>query len=214
MVLRMLEKKFEENRRLRIFEGGAGVGAILREAWSTSWFRNRLRHIEAYYYTDVSLSLIKRGREWLKSRLPPEILDRFRFKVADLDKLELEPAVFTQPDSLDMIILEHVLYDVIDLDKTLRWFYRMLRPDGVLSFTMAFRTAPRHFFPFEFLQSGFQSYHKAKLETGFRENAGYLTLNEWEKSLARAGFRRFEVFPAAADQVRWPYGGMIAHPSK
>ena len=214
LVLRAMQDKASQADSLRIFEGGAGVGSILRDGLKDPKFMDVLEKIERYHFTDVSLSLIKMGRESLREQLPKEIFERFEFKVANLDKMFLNGTPFTRNDSVDMIILEHVLYDVIDLDATLKLFHQSLKPGGYLVFTMAFRTEPKNFFPFEYLQSTFQSYNKAKLEEGYRNNVGYLTLNEWENSLKRAGFEDFEVHPAGKDQIQWPYGGILAIPSK
>ncbi|MBU2643907.1 class I SAM-dependent methyltransferase [bacterium] len=214
LVLRVLRQKAADHPAITVFEGGAGIGSILRDGLSDPGFLSVLDRIETYYFTDISLSLIKIGREALRDKLPGVMFDRFVFKTANLDELRLNSDPFTRSDSIDLIILEHVLYDVIDLEKTLRLFNRILKPDGLLVFTMAFRTDPRHFFLFEYLQSTFQSYHKARLEPGFREHIGYLTLGEWERSLKRAGFESFEVYPAATDHIRWPYGGIVATPSK
>ncbi len=214
LVIRAMQDKARQGKPLTIFEGGAGVGSILRDGLKQPEFTNVLEKIERYHFTDVSLSLIKMGRESLRAQLSPEVFDKFNFKVANLDKLFLNGSSFTRKDSLDMIILEHVLYDVIDLDATLKLFHQILKPGGYLVFTMAFRSEPKSFFPFEYLQSTFQSYNKARLEEGYRNNVGYLTLKEWENSLKRAGFEDFEVHPAGEDQVQWPYGGILALPSK
>lgn len=214
LVLRAMHEKAKENQPLTIFEGGAGVGSVLRDGLKDSRFMSVMEKVERYHFTDVSLSLIKMGRESLREQLPPEIFERFEFKVANLDKLFLNGTPFTRKDSVDMIILEHVLYDVIDLDATLKLFHQSLKPGGYLVFTMAFRTEPKNFFPFEYLQSTFQSYNKAKLEEGYRNHVGYLTLTEWKNSLKRAGFEDFEVHPAWENQVQWPYGGILAVPSK
>ncbi len=214
LVIRALKEKAKGDQQLTIFEGGAGVGSILRDGLRSADFKDTLVKLDRYYFTDVSLSLIKMGRESLRQQLPQEIFDRFEFKVANLDKLFINGAPYTRKNSLDMIILEHVLYDVIDLNATLELFREILKPGGYLVFTMAFRSGPKDFFPFEYLQSTFQSYNKAKLEEGYRQNVGYLTLSEWENSLRRAGFEEFEVHPAGENQIQWPYGGILAIPSK
>ncbi len=214
LVLRAMKKKLGTKDTISIFEGGAGVGSIIRDAISDNEIYGQLSKIERYYFTDISLSLIKIGREYLRKNITNNIFDRFEFKVVNLDKMEIDTMPFTKGNSMDMIILEHVLYDVIDLDATLRLFHHMLKPDGFLVFTMAYRSRPKDFFPFEYLQSTFQSYNKAKLEPGFRENLGYLTVKEWEKSLKKAGFDQFDIHPSAEFQTKWPYGGIIASPSK
>lgn len=210
LILQALRKKAAEVDALRIFEGGAGIGAILRDGLNDPTFLSVLEKVEKYYFTDISLNLLKMGREALRTALPEEIYNRLDFRTANLDKIFLNGAGFTNKSSLDMIILEHVLYDVIDLEETLSLFHKILKPGGYLVFTMAYRTDPKDFFPFEYLQSTFQSYNKVKLEPGYRENIGYLTLSEWENSLKRAGFEQFEVYPEAKDHVQWPYGGILA----
>lgn len=214
LVHRALKEKMDGSSQIRIFEGGAGVGSIMRDGLNDPEFANKLEAIEKYFYTDISLSLIKIGREKLREMLPQELFDHFVFKVANLDKLFLNGEAFTRESSIDVIVLEHVLYDVIDLGKTLELFHKVLKPGGYLVFTMAYRTTPNDFFLFEYLQSTFQSYNKAKLEPGFRENIGYLTNKEWEALLKRAGFERYEVYPEEKDQTKWPYGGIIATPLK
>ncbi len=214
LILRAMREKAAEGHPITVFEGGAGIGSILRDGLNDPEFLSVLEKIDRYYFTDISLSLIKMGRESLREMLPGSVFERFVFKTVNLDNLTPNGDPFTRESSLDMIILEHVLYDVIDLEKTLRLFHKILKPGGFLVFSMAYRTDPKNFFLFEYLQSTFQSYNKAKLEPGFRENIGYLTLEEWENSLKRAGFEAYEVYPQAEEQVQWPYGGIIAVPSK
>ncbi len=214
LILRVFREQTLSKNSITVFEGGAGVGSVLRDGLHDPEFMLVLEKVKQYYFTDISLSLIKIGREALRQKLPEEMLARFEFKTANLDKLQLDEQDFTRESSIDLIILEHVLYDVIDLDRTLKLFHHMLKPDGFLVFTMAYRTRPGNFFIFEYLQSTFQSYHQAKLEPGFRESIGYLTLDEWHKSLNRAGFKNYRAYPEVQDHERWPYGGILAIPSK
>lgn len=214
LVLRVLKKKLEERGDLRIFEGGAGVGAVLRELSGDTILTEKLAGFDRYFFTDISLSLIKISREWLKNRLPAASYEKVTFKVVNLDKMEIGSPDFVQENAFDVVIFEHVLYDLIDLHKTLVTVHRMLKPDGILVFTMAYRSRPREFFIFEFMQSTFQSYYTAKLEPEYRENIGYLTIEEWEKSIQRAGFNNYEIYPSQKDLQKWPYGGIVAYPSK
>jgi len=213
LVLRVIKNRLKTHKNLNIFEGGAGVGAVMRELSNDKELTDQLAGFKQYYFTDISLSLIKISREWLREHLPAESYDKITFKVVNLDKLEINTPDFAKENAFDIVIFEHVLYDLIDLHKTLTTVRKMLKPDGVLVFTMAYRLRPREFFPFEFMQSTFQSYYTAKLEPEYRENIGYLTIDEWEKSLVRAGFLTYEVYPAREDIEKWPYGGIIAYPS-
>lgn len=213
LVLRVIKNRLKTHHNLKIFEGGAGVGAVMRELSKDLELVSQFAGFDQYYFTDISLSLIKISREWLREHLPAESYDKLTFKVVNLDKLEISTPDFVQENTFDLVVFEHVLYDLIDLHKTLTTVRKMLKPDGVLVFTMAYRLRPKDFFPFEFMQSTFQSYYTAKLEAEYRENIGYLTIGEWEKSLERAGYGVYEVYPDRKDIEKWPYGGIVAYPS-
>lgn len=214
LVIRALKEKAALGAPLRIFEGGAGIASVLRAGLTESGFIDVFKSIDKYFFTDPSSKLIKLGRESLLQQMPKAFFEKIEFKVADLNKLFLNGTAFTRDSSIDLIILEHSLVDVIDLQATLDLFYKIMKPGGYLIFTVAFRSRPKDFFPFEYLQTIFQKYTKTKLETGYRENMGYLTIAEWENSLKRSGFESFEIYPSKEDQVRWPYGGILAMPSK
>ena len=214
LILRVIKNKLKTSDDLKIFEGGAGVGAVMREFSKDKDLTSKLSGFEQYYFTDISLSLIKISREWLRERLPMPAYEKITFKVVNLDKLNINTPDFVKENSFDVVIFEHVLYDLIDLHKTLTTVYKMLKPDGILVFTMAYRLRPKDFFIFEFMQSTFGSYYTAKLEPEYRENIGYLTIDEWEKSLQRAGYNNYEVYPAREDIKKWPYGGIVAYPLK
>lgn len=211
VIVEALKRRLRAGGPVTVFEGGAGVGAVLREAVRDPGFLGLREALAEYWFTDVSLSLIKLGRQWLRERAPADLLERIHFRVVNLDALGGRDAPFAADGAVDAIVLEHVLYDVTDLRATLAQFRRMLRPGGILVFTMSYRQRPRDFFPFEFMQSSLGSYHHARLEPGYREQTGYLTLREWRASLDRAGFAPIEVYPAPADHHRWPFGGIVAH---
>ncbi|MDH4120644.1 MAG: class I SAM-dependent methyltransferase [Deltaproteobacteria bacterium] len=194
---------------ITVFEGGAGIGAALRFALQDPEFRALSKKIGHYAFTDISLSLIKLGRAWIRRHDPETLADRMTFKVVNLDKMEL-PEAFLQPQSVNAIVCENVLHDVTDFGYTLNKFHSMLKPGGSLIVTMAFRQRPRDFFMFEFMQSSFHSYFNAKLEPGFRETYGWLTAGDWERSLKRAGFSRIDFYPEEQDMPTWVFGGLVA----
>ncbi|MCP4298412.1 MAG: class I SAM-dependent methyltransferase [Proteobacteria bacterium] len=223
LVLRTLKNKFKEQENVTIFEGGAGVGAIMREIAEDKEIIENMDKISSYYYTDISLSLIKLGREFVRNQLPADFFKRIVFKTVDMDKLEisgdgttieLKGKAFLEAESVDVVILEHVLYNLTDLHKSLQLFHHMLKPDGLLIFTMAYRHRPKDFFMFEYMQASFQSYNTTKLDPPYRKNAGYLTLDEWKSSLSRANYKDLEIYPNEKDHVKWTYGGIIARPLK
>jgi SAM-dependent methyltransferase len=193
-----------------VFEGGAGVGAVLRHALAIPAFGQALPNLERYYFTDISPILLSIGKHWLRSNAPPGLMPRMRFETHDLDRTPLQELPYTRSESVDVIILEMVLYDVANLHDLLLTLRNMLRPGGLLVFTMAFRQRPALFFPAEMLQSTLHSYYRAKLDPPRRINCGYLTLEEWQRSLADAGFTEYHVHPDPDRHPALLFGGIVA----
>ncbi|WP_165373503.1 class I SAM-dependent methyltransferase [Sorangium cellulosum] len=211
MLARVLLAKLAESPGISVFEGGAGLGVVLREALSDPRFLPLSKNLARYDYTDISALLMEAGKQWLRTHAPADLFQRIQFQRLDLDALSTAGNAFARAASVDLIVLEHVLYDVRDLHATLQAFHTMLKPGGQLAFTMSFRDRPSLFFPNEFFQSMLHTYNKAKLDPPRREHVGYLTLREWELSLRAAGFSEWEVYPAPEDHAKWPFGGIVAY---
>jgi SAM-dependent methyltransferase len=209
MTARALTQRLEHGPCV-VFEGGAGVGAVLRHALAIPCFRELVTNIKQYYFTDISPILLSIGKSWLRANAPPELMQRMRFEVHDLDRTPLQALPYTQNESVDVIILEMVLYDVANLHDLLTMFRKMLKPGGILVFTMAYRQRPALFFPAEMLQSTLHSYYRAKLDPPRRVNYGYLTLEEWKLSLRDAGFEEYHVYPEPERHPELLFGGIVA----
>lgn len=206
---RALIAKLAETPNARVFEGGAGLGVVLRETLANPGFDAVEKNLARYEYTDIAPLLLELGKQRVKSLAPADVFQRIQFQRVDLDEMSSRP----QPAAYDFIALEHVLYDVRDLDATLKTFHSMLKPGGQLAFTMSFRLRPALFFPNEIFQSMLHTYNKAKLDPPRRQNVGYLTLKEWELSLEAAGFTDWDTYPAPEDHTKWPFGGIVARRS-
>lgn len=193
-----------------VFEGGAGVGAILRHALAMDDFGRHLGNLERYHFTDISPLLLSIGQNWLEANAPA-LAQRTQFDVLDLDRVPLAETPYTREQSVDAVLLEGVLYDVHDLHAVLCAFRKMLRPGGILGFTMAYRQRPSVFFPFEMFQSSLHSYYRAKLDPPRRVNYGYITLDEWHRSLRDAGFVDYEIHPKPETHSQLLLGGIVAH---
>lgn len=201
---------------LVVFEGGAGVGVVLRTLLQ-EWKRDpqkaaAAQHLTAYHYTELDPALLALGKTRLAQVAPPALACALQYRPLDLDAFARTPSIAgLAPGSVDCIVLEHVLYDVADLHATLLALRSLLRPGGALIFTGAFRGRPATFFPCEMLQVTLASYRRARLDPPYRSNIGYLSLAEWELSLSRAGFAP-QVLPAPDQQEHMPHGGIIAVP--
>ncbi len=197
-----------------VLEGGAGVGVVLRTMLADPRLAPRARSVAVYHFTELDPAILALGRDALAREAPPALFDALHFRRLDLDALPRDPAgaAGVAPGSVDCVVLEHVLYDVADLHGTLTALRALLRPDGALVFTGAFRGEPGGFFPCEALQLALASYTRARLDPPWRRQAGYLSLDEWRRSLARAGFD-CAFAPAEQELAARPHGGVIAWPA-
>jgi len=210
LAARALDERLRAGTPTVVFEGGAGLGATLREALLIDGFRERARNLALYGFTDVSRPLMQRARQMLEQE-SPELLPVTSFDRVDLDYLdEYDDLPYLQDASTDLIIFESVLHDVQNLHEVLRSCRRILRPGGWLVFTTGNRHRPGLFFPCELLQSTLHSYYRAELDPPRRVNVGYLSVEEWALSLSDAGFPVFRTFPDPANGEKWPYGGVVA----
>jgi SAM-dependent methyltransferase len=210
LAARALDERLRAGTPTVVFEGGAGLGATLREALLIDGFRERAGNITRYGFTDVSRPLMQRARGMLEQEAP-ELLPVTSFDRVDLDYLdEYDDLPYLQDASTDLIIFESVLHDVRGLHDVLRSCRRILAPGGWLVFTTGNRHRPGLFFPCELLQSTLHSYYRAELDPPRRVNVGYLSIKEWALSLTEAGFPMFRTFPAPTQGEKWPYGGVVA----
>ncbi|MFJ5103261.1 class I SAM-dependent methyltransferase [Streptomyces sp. NPDC088554] len=210
LVARTLDLRLRAGKPVVVFEGGAGLGATLREAFRIEGFRERAEHIESFGFTDINRALMRRSEEMVREEAP-ELLERIHFDRVDLDQLDdYDELPYLQDASADIVIFESVLHDVENLERVLTSCHRILKPGGWLAFTIGSRGRPGQFFPCEFLQSTLHSYYRAELDPPRRSHVGYLTAEEWSLSLRDAGFPEFRIFPDQEFRDQWPYGGIIA----
>jgi SAM-dependent methyltransferase len=211
LVARALDQRLRTGLPTVVFEGGAGLGATLREALQIEGFRERAAsNLETYGFTDISRPLMQRARD-LITQEAPELLPKIAFDRVDLDALDDYPELgYLQDASADLIIFESVLHDVENLHSVLTSCRRVLKPGGWLAFTVGNRSRPGLFFPCELLQSTLHSYYRAELDPPRRVNVGYLSTEEWTISLTDAGFTDLRIFPDPAERDTWPYGGILA----
>jgi SAM-dependent methyltransferase len=210
VVARALDLRLRAGRPTVVFEGGAGLGATLREALSIEGFRERARNLEMYGFTDINRLLMRRAKDMI-GQTAPEMLECLRFDRVDLDQLdEYHDLPYLQAASTDIIIFESVLHDVENLHQVLTSCHRVLKPGGWLAFTVGSRGRPGEFFPCELLQSTLHSYYRAELDPPRRVNVGYLSMAEWTTSLGDAGFSDLRIFPDVEHHETWPYGGIVA----
>jgi pyochelin synthetase len=196
-----------------VLEGGAGVGVVLRTLLADPALAPRAAHLAAWHFTELDPSILARGRDAIACEAPPSVVAAMQYRRLDLDALPADPsAAGLAPGSVDLVVLEHVLYDVADLHGTLTALRGLLAPGGALVFTGALRGRPRDFFPCEALQLTLRSYQRARLDPPYRVQAGYLSRDEWSRSLTRAGCAMAVAAPGADDAAA-PHGGIIAWPT-
>jgi len=128
LVARALDRRLRAGEPTVVFEGGAGLGATLREALRIGGFRERAKHITAYGFTGISRPLMNRARRDL-AEAAPELLDTLRFDRVDLDLLdEHDDLPYLRDGAVDVVVFESVLHDVENLRRVLTSCHRMLKP--------------------------------------------------------------------------------------
>lgn len=99
----------------KVLELGAGPASL--------WVKNRERIPQGWHVTltDLSPGMIEEAK-----RAVADVVGRFDFAVADAQALPFED------DAFNVVIANHMLYHVLDIDKTLREIRRVLKPGGQL----------------------------------------------------------------------------------
>ena len=126
LLARAFFEKLGLGEKITVFEGGAGVGAVLRNAFSIPNFKDRLTNLNRFYFTDIDMSLTKIANQYFKKRGYVDLIDKITYRRADLDDLSDPEVSYSQSDFFDLILLESVLHDVQDLRKTLNDFKWMV----------------------------------------------------------------------------------------
>lgn len=161
------------NKRVKILELGAGVGA------TTETLMDVLNHYEQvdYYYTDVSSFFLNQGKK-LQAKV------RFNLQCEHLDMNHLAELA---DGSFDAILASNVLHLANDLDLTLKELQRILKPQGVFLLNEAVQEQAYLNFIFGLFDGWWQARDAQRLNA-----SPLLSEHLWLQKLTASGFSVLE----------------------
>jgi len=188
----------------RILEvgGGAGSAAV---AIATALHESG-KPPASYLFTELQPAFLRRG-----ARAAQAALGTGCTVVAKTFDINEEPATLgVEPASLDAIVGVNTLHLAVDLVATLTRLATLLRPGGVLVLGEVLRPAHTGTVHLELPFALLDSYARVKLEMELRPRPGFLTVAQWRRALAAAGYRQVSVLPAAIQRCAELYPGFYA----
>ncbi len=179
--------------RLRILEVGGGLAsgalALLDEIEATG----RLDDVTRYHFTELATPFLRRGQRALHARRAglPLIFGR-----VDVDAPLSAQGI--EPGSVDLLWAVNTVHVAKDLAATLSGLRDALRPGGLLLLGECLRPHPAVPVYPEFVFLLLDAFRGPGLDPAQRREPGFLTPEEWERSLSAAGFTGIECYPDVA----------------
>lgn len=171
--------------RVKLLEIGSGTGngtAALLNAQSAGF--------SEYTYSDISRSLVKKGKKRFKEH------DFMNFKLFDICKPAQEQE-FT-PDSYDVVAGVNVLHASENAAEAIKNIRSLLKEGG--SFIISeVSPAPRRLYPFMELTFGLIPSYNSYNDKESRPLSPLLPLEEWQELFLESGFKEAYVAPAYKD---------------
>lgn len=176
--------------RFSIVELGAGAASGTEALIEELARRDLLDRLDRYLVTEPSAFFRRRGERRLKARdrsLP------LRFGALDMDKPWAEQGI--EGACFDLVYGINVLHVATDLAFSLREARAHLAAGGVLIAGECLRPFPDFPVYIEFVFQLLSSFRRVATDPQWRPRPGFLTPEEWQRSLARAGFDPVDIRP-------------------
>jgi SAM-dependent methyltransferase/acyl carrier protein len=169
------------NKRVKILELGAGVGA------TTETLINALNDYEQvdYYYTDVSSFFLNQGKK---------LQEKVRFNL-QCEHLDMNHLAEWADGSFDVILASNVIHLAYDLETTLKELQRILKPQGMFLLNEAVQAYLN--FIFGLFDGWWQACNAQRLNA-----SPLLSQERWLKKLTVAGFNVLEPDLRAQEAVQ------------
>jgi SAM-dependent methyltransferase len=186
-----------------ILEVGAGLGSATAMLLGVLRERGTLGLLTSYQVTEPVVFFRRRAQrslEGVHSGLP------LAFSALDINQPWAAQGV--APGSQQMVWGVNVFHLARDLDVTLREAFDALAPGGLVVLGEGLRPFPGRpvgaEFPFQILES----FVAVRTDPETRPTHGFLTPEQWQNALARAGFAAVEIVPDAI-RLREVYPGLL-----
>jgi SAM-dependent methyltransferase len=174
----------------RLLEVGAGGGSASQATLQRLAQCSALDRLAAYRITEPSPFFRRRAQRELTaaySELP------LTFAELDIDRPWGEQGV--EPGSMDVIFGANVIHVAHDLAFCLGEAYRALAPGGWLIAEECVRPHTDEAISIEMVFQILESFTDVKTDPEIRPNPGFLTIAQWRKAFAAAGFDSVELVP-------------------
>jgi SAM-dependent methyltransferase len=172
---------------LEIGAGGASATAALLEALRD---RGRLSELRRYRVTELSPFLRRHGERSLRRDWPDLPLE---LATLDIDRPWYEQGI--APGSYQLVFGVNVLHVAIDLLATLRQAHHALAPGGWLVAGECVRAWPGQPVYVELVFQLLTGFTRVRTDPERRPTHGFLTPEQWRRSLLDAGFATVQVSP-------------------
>lgn len=164
-------KNFNDSRKLKVLEVGAGVGATTEPI-----IRKLSGYDISYEFTDISEFFIDISKERLSFD------ERIKYGILDINEEPYHQGY--NAGQFDIIIAANVLHDGKNIRNSLENLRTLLNKDGMLLLLEV--TENRHFHKISMgLMNGYSDYED---EIRIKHNSPLLSVDEWKDELACAGF--------------------------
>ncbi|HEU0273652.1 MAG TPA: class I SAM-dependent methyltransferase [Candidatus Udaeobacter sp.] len=186
-------------RALRILEVGAGPGSASEILLRLFHERGISSRIERYLITEPNAFFTRCSQRKLKKQYPELPLE---WTALNLDLPWSDQGVHM--GEFDLVYAVNVMHVSNDLLFSLKQARSALAPHGWLVIGECLRPYPNQPIYPELMFQILESFIKVKMDPEIRPNPGFLTAEQWQLALTRAGFARVEVAPNM-DRVREIY---------
>ncbi|HBL29035.1 MAG TPA: hypothetical protein DD490_19545, partial [Acidobacteria bacterium] len=191
-ITRALVHGWEDDRRLRVLEIGAGTGGS-----TGSVLAELPAERTEYWFTDLSSYFLNTARE--KFARHPFV----RYAIFDADKPAVEQG--HPPHSFDLIVAANVLHNATAVDAALGRLRGLLRPGGYLLMLEGTRSNPWQWSTISFLEA-VSAYGDERAAT----DVPLLSPEAWSGALMRSGFEEVQVFPSSGTAVDAELSDLLA----
>ena len=184
-IVAAARRMFDESRKLRIVEVGAGTGA------TTAAILARLPHgTFEYVYTDISRFFLKRARNEFSS--VPEM----SYQVFDIDRSPRDQGI--EPCSVDLLVAANALHTARDINRSLRYLREVLGNKGLLVAIETTSNTALQMITFGHFE-GVCHFEDDRR----RSNLPFLSAHAWQRAMQEAAFEWSAAVPETDASNAW-----------
>jgi SAM-dependent methyltransferase len=173
-----------------VVEIGGGSGSAALAVAERLAHDGVLSRIRSYVFTEIVPTFLRRAERNLRARWPGLTVE---FRRLDMDRDFSQQGL--APDSADVVYAVNTIHIAKDLAATLARVRQILRPGGVAVFSECVRPFEGQPIYVEFVFNFLENFTGVATDPETRPNHGFLTPNNWRRSLAAAGFEKPEILP-------------------